>query len=55
MLDDVWWEKVDLLIQIMDPIISLLQFADTDQPILGEVFKRWDSMIESVRNIVLQS
>ena len=23
-LDDIWWEKVDLIIQIMEPIISLL-------------------------------
>ena len=55
MLDDVWWERVDLLIQIMDPIISLLQFVDTDQPILGEVYEGWDSMIESVRSIILHS
>jgi len=54
-LDDAWWERVDLLIQIMDPIISLLRFADTDQPILGEVCEGWDSMIESMRSIILQS
>ena len=29
-LDDSWWERVDLIIQIMDPIISLLVFANTD-------------------------
>ena len=52
-LDDAWWERVDLRIQIMDPIISLLRFADTDQPILGEVYEGWDSMIESVRSIIL--
>ena len=39
----------------MDPIISLLRFADTNQPILGEVYEGWDSMIESVRSIILQS
>ena len=55
MLDDIWWEKVDLVIQIMEPIISSLRFADTDRPILGEVYEGWDSMIESVRTIVLQS
>ena len=27
----------------------------TNQPILGEVYEGWDSMIESVRNIILQS
>ena len=54
-LDDAWWERVDLIIRIMDPIISLLRFADTDKPILGEVYEGWDSMIESVRSIILQS
>ena len=54
-LDDAWWEMVDLIIQIMDPIISLLGFADTDKPILGEVYEGWDSMIESVRSTILQS
>eukprot|EP00253_Pinus_taeda_P035840 PITA_35840 len=43
-LDDAWWERVDLIIQIMDLIISLLRFADTDKPILGEdiLVSRWD-------------
>jgi hypothetical protein len=50
-LDDAWWESVDLTIKIMDPIISLLQFADIDKPILGEVYEGWDSMIESVRTL----
>ena len=29
-LDDVWWERVDLTIKIMEPLISLLRFAGTD-------------------------
>ena len=54
-LDDAWWERVDLTIKIMEPIISLLRFADTDKPILGEVYEGWDSMIESMRTIILQN
>jgi hypothetical protein len=54
-LDDAWWERVDLTIKIMELIISLLQFADTDKPILGEVYEGWDSMIESMRTIILQN
>ena len=30
MLNDGWWERVDLTIKIMNPIISFLQFADMD-------------------------
>jgi len=52
-LDDAWWEKVDLTIKIMEPIISLLRFADTDKPILGDVYEGWDSMIETMKTVVL--
>ena len=38
----------------MDPIISLLRFANTDKLILGEVYEGWDSMIESVKTVVLE-
>eukprot|EP00253_Pinus_taeda_P029225 PITA_29225 len=54
-LDDGWWERVDLTIKIMNPIISFLRFADTDHPILGEVYEGWDSMIESVKTIVMEN
>eukprot|EP00253_Pinus_taeda_P010118 PITA_10118 len=53
-LDDAWWERVDLIIRIMDPIIFLLRVADIDKPILGEVYEGWDSMIESVRSIITE-
>ena len=41
-LDDGWWDTVDLSIKIIEPIIFLLRFADTDQPILAEVYEGWD-------------
>ena len=47
-------ERVDLTIKIMDSIISLLPFADTDKPILGEVYEGWDSMIKSLKTVVLE-
>ena len=31
-LDVVWWERVDLTINIMDTLTSLLHFVDTYQP-----------------------
>ena len=54
-LYDVWRERVDLTIKIMEPLISLLRFADTDQPILADVYEGWDSMIESMRTIVVEN
>jgi hypothetical protein len=55
MLDDDWWESVNFTTKIMDPIISLLLFADTNQHILGDVYEEVDSMIESVKSINLQN
>jgi hypothetical protein len=54
-LDDGWWERINLSIKIMDPIISLLRFADTNKPILGDVYEGWDSMIESMKTIVMEN
>ena len=54
-LDDVWWERVDLTIKIMEPLISLLRFTDTDQPILEDVYEGWDSIIKSMRTIVMEN
>ena len=42
-------------IKIMEPLISLLRFADTDQPILVGVYEGWDSMIESMRTIDMEN
>ena len=54
-LDDGWWERVDLTIKIMDLIISFLRFADIDQPILRDVYEGLDSMIGSVKTIVIEN
>ena len=55
MLDDGWWERVNLTIKIMHPIISLFQFVDMDQPISRDVYKGWGCMIESMKNIVMDN
>ena len=44
-----------LTIKIMEPLISLLHFADTDQPILADAYDGWDSMIESMRTVVMKN
>lgn len=50
MLDDDWWERVDVAIKIMDLIISLLPCAD--QHILTDVHEGCDSMIESAKTLI---
>ena len=46
---------MDLTIKIMEPLISLLRFAYTGQPILADVYEGWDSMIESMMTIVMEN
>ena len=48
-------EKVDLTINIMVLVTFLLWFVDTNQPILTYVYEGWDSMIESMRTIVMEN
>ena len=54
-LDEGWWERVGLTIKIMDPVISLLRFADTNQPILTDVYEGWDSMVVFMKTIVMEN
>ena len=57
-LDDDWWERVDLTISIKEPIISLLRFElcrhGQAHP-RRDVYEGWDSMIETMKTIVLEN
>ena len=46
---------MDPTINIMEPLIYFLRFVEMDQPILAYVYEGWDSMIDSMRTIVLEN
>ncbi|XP_062199858.1 uncharacterized protein LOC133902258 [Phragmites australis] len=48
-LNDIWWDQVQYIVDFTDPIYSMLRAADTDKPCLHLVYEMWDSMIEKVR------
>lgn len=52
-VDDSWWERIDFTLLIVEPIITLLHFADLDVAVLGEVYEAWDSLIEKIKHIHL--
>ncbi|XP_047309681.1 uncharacterized protein LOC124913102 [Impatiens glandulifera] len=52
MLDDLWWDKLDYIIEFIAPIYDMLRFADTDRPSLHLIYDMWDDMIEKVKNII---
>ena len=48
-LNDLWWDKVAYILRFTRPIYEMLRVADTDAPILHELYEMWDSMIENVK------
>ncbi|XP_050255226.1 uncharacterized protein LOC126701141 [Quercus robur] len=51
-LSDLWWDKVDYILEFTAPIYDMLRVADTDKPCLHLVYEMWDSMIEKVKAII---
>lgn len=51
-LDELWWDKVDYILEFTTPIYDMLRFADTDRPSLHLIYDMWDDMIEKVKTII---
>jgi hypothetical protein len=51
-LNDVWWDKVDYVLNITSPIYEMIRMTDTDTPCLHLVYEMWDSMIEKVKKVI---
>jgi hypothetical protein len=48
-LDDMWWDKVKYIVELTEPIYSMLRAADIDRPSLHLIYEMWDTMIEAVK------
>ena len=48
-LSDLWWDKVDYILEFIAPIYDMLRVADIDKPCFHLVYEMWDSMIEKVK------
>ncbi|XP_026436155.1 uncharacterized protein LOC113334019 [Papaver somniferum] len=53
-LSETWWDKVDYIVELTDPIVNMLRKCDTDDPTLHLVYEMWDSTIEKVRAIIFK-
>ena len=47
-LSDLWWDKVDYILEFTEPIYDMLRVVDIDKFCLHLVYEMWDSMIEKV-------
>ena len=48
-LDEHWWARVQFVLDFTEPIITMLQFVDTNAPCLGDVYDGMDIMVEKVK------
>ena len=48
-LDEHWCACVQFVLDFTEPIMTMLRFADTDAPCLGDVYDGMDTMVEKVK------
>jgi hypothetical protein len=53
-LDAGFWASVKYVLQFTKPIYNMIRFADTDKPVIGEVYEQMDSMLGQIKDIVEQ-
>ncbi|KAI0499710.1 hypothetical protein KFK09_017918 [Dendrobium nobile] len=51
-LDDLWWDNVDYILDFTDSIYDMLREADTDKSCLHLIYEMWDSMLAKVKEII---
>uniref|UniRef100_A0A803KP61 HAT C-terminal dimerisation domain-containing protein n=1 Tax=Chenopodium quinoa TaxID=63459 RepID=A0A803KP61_CHEQI len=51
-LDEIWWEKVDYILDFTRPIYDMIRVCDTDQSSLHLVYKIWDIMVQKVKDAI---
>ena len=49
MLDNLWWDKINYIINFKNPIYEMFLVCDIDSPTLHLVYDMWDTMIENVK------
>ena len=50
-LDEDWWGLVTYVLEVIDPIMAMLRFADSDEPCLGDIYDSMDSMLEKIKMV----
>ena len=53
-LDGHFWAQVKYVLQCTKPVYNMMCFADTDQPMIGEVYEQMDTMLGHIKDIVEQ-
>uniref|UniRef100_A0A803LVV8 DUF659 domain-containing protein n=2 Tax=Chenopodium quinoa TaxID=63459 RepID=A0A803LVV8_CHEQI len=51
-LDEIWWDKVDYILDFTRPIYDMIRVCDTDKSSLHLVYERWDIMVQGVKDAI---
>jgi len=51
-LDDLFWAHVRQVLELTKPIYNMIRFADTDKPVIGEVYEQMETMLGQIKDIV---
>eukprot|EP00253_Pinus_taeda_P002348 PITA_02348 len=51
-LDGQFWSSVRQVLDFTKPIDHMIRFADTDKPVIGEVYEQTDTMLGQIKDIV---
>ena len=51
-LDGQFWTSVRQVLDFTKPIYHMIWFADTDKPVIGEVYEQMDNMLGQIKDIV---
>ena len=52
-LSDYFWKRVEYALELTKPIMSMLRYADTNEPCLGDIYDVVDSMLERMKSVSL--
>ncbi|XP_021717001.1 uncharacterized protein LOC110684870 [Chenopodium quinoa] len=53
-LDEIWWEKVDYILDFTCPIYDMIRLCDTDKFFLHLVYERWEIMVQKVKDAIFK-
>ena len=51
-VDDFWWDQLDYILAITEPIVGMLREGDKGVVVLHLIYDMWDSMIEDVMKVI---
>ena len=51
-LDGQFCASIKYVLQFTNPIYCMIRFANTDKPVIGEVYEQMDSMLGQIKDIV---